>query len=79
MSELLWHPIPGRLQSVSVADRAHIWGVTLDLQLARFNTKTQQWQLVSVTTESATNHHHQPQHQHRYSTGSAHSANTFGS
>ncbi|KAF9327325.1 hypothetical protein BG006_009340 [Podila minutissima] len=47
MTELLWHPIPGRLQSVSVADKAHIWGVTLDLQLARFNTKTQQWQLVS--------------------------------
>ncbi|KAG0082789.1 hypothetical protein BGZ92_011392 [Podila epicladia] len=75
MSELLWHPIPGRLQSVSVADRAHIWGVTLDLQLARFNTKTQQWQLVSVTTEAATNH----LYQHRYSSGSAHSTNTFGS
>ncbi|KAG0321468.1 hypothetical protein BG000_003199 [Podila horticola] len=71
MPEQLWHPIPGRLQSVSVADKAHIWGVTLDLQLAKFNSTTQQWQLVSVTTEAA--------NQNRYSSSSSHSANTFGS
>ncbi|KAF9120429.1 hypothetical protein BGW39_011387 [Mortierella sp. 14UC] len=47
----IWHPIPGRLQSVSVADKDNIWGVTLDLQLCKFNSKQQQWQLVSVTTE----------------------------
>jgi len=54
MSELLWHPIPGRLQSVSVANKSSIWGVTLDLQLAKLNTSTRQWQLVSVTSEQAT-------------------------
>ncbi|KAF9104489.1 hypothetical protein BGX29_001803 [Mortierella sp. GBA35] len=48
----LWHPVPGRLQSVSVADKDHIWGVTLDFQLCKFNPQTKQWQLVSVTTES---------------------------
>lgn len=48
----IWHPLPGRLQSVSVADKNNIWGVTLDLQLCKFNSKTQQWQLVSVTSES---------------------------
>ncbi|KAF9092292.1 hypothetical protein BGX23_004430 [Mortierella sp. AD031] len=48
----LWRPVPGRLQSVSVADKDHIWGVTLDFQLCKFNPQTKQWQLVSVTTES---------------------------
>ncbi|KAF9581338.1 hypothetical protein BGW38_001688 [Lunasporangiospora selenospora] len=52
-STTIWHPIPGRLQSVSVTDKTNIWGVTLDLQLCRFNPTDQQWQLVSVTTESA--------------------------
>ncbi|KAF9181455.1 hypothetical protein BGZ51_005424 [Haplosporangium sp. Z 767] len=51
MASMLWHPVPGRMQSVSVADRKNIWGVTLDQQLCRFNTGTQQWQLVSVTSE----------------------------
>ncbi|KAF8925335.1 hypothetical protein BGZ58_000904 [Dissophora ornata] len=49
MASMLWHPIPGRLQSVSVTDKSDIWGVTLDLQLCKFNTLKQQWQLVSVT------------------------------
>ncbi|KFH66200.1 hypothetical protein MVEG_08300 [Podila verticillata NRRL 6337] len=71
MSELLWHPIPGRLQSVSVANKSSIWGVTLDLQLAKLNTSTRQWQLVSVTTEQAT--------RNRYSSSSSHSNNTLGS
>ncbi|KAF9407188.1 hypothetical protein BGZ94_002801, partial [Podila epigama] len=65
MAGMLWHPLPGRLQSVSVANKSNIWGVTLDLQLAKFNAKTQQWQLVSVTTEAA--------NQNRYSSTSSHS------
>ncbi|KAG0046368.1 hypothetical protein BGZ83_008454 [Gryganskiella cystojenkinii] len=48
----LWHPVPGRLQSVAVADKNTIWGVTLDQQLCKFSQTTQQWQLVSITTES---------------------------
>ncbi|KAG0265537.1 hypothetical protein BG011_004565 [Mortierella polycephala] len=51
MAAMLWHPVPGRMQSVSVADKKNIWGVTLDQQLGKFNTDTQRWQLVSVTSE----------------------------
>ncbi|KAF8985303.1 hypothetical protein BGZ46_005047 [Entomortierella lignicola] len=51
MTSVLWHSIPGRLQSVSVATKSNIWGVTLDLQLCKLNPETLQWQLVSVTSE----------------------------
>ncbi|KAG0198092.1 hypothetical protein BGX28_008424 [Mortierella sp. GBA30] len=51
-SSTLWHPVPGRLQSVSVADKDNIWGVTLDLQLCKFNSTAQQWRLVAVTSET---------------------------
>ncbi|KAF9922337.1 hypothetical protein FBU30_007578 [Linnemannia zychae] len=52
MSTAIWHPFPGRLQSVSVADKDNIWGVTLDLQLCKFDIETQRWQLVSVSSET---------------------------
>ncbi|KAF9914223.1 hypothetical protein BX616_008716, partial [Lobosporangium transversale] len=51
-SSMLWHHIPGRLHSVSVADKSNIWGVTLDYQLCRLDPNTQQWQFVAVTSES---------------------------
>ncbi|KAG9323405.1 hypothetical protein KVV02_002565 [Mortierella alpina] len=48
----LWHPVAGiRLQSVSVADRKNIWGVTLDLQVCKLNPETQKWILVAVNSE----------------------------
>ncbi|KAF9906527.1 hypothetical protein EC991_000534 [Linnemannia zychae] len=62
----IWHPVPGRLQSVSVADKDNIWGVTLDLQLCKFDLKLQQWQLVSVTSETI--------NQARFSSSSAQSS-----
>ncbi|KAI1317650.1 hypothetical protein EDD11_008078 [Mortierella claussenii] len=67
-SSMLWHSVPGRLQSVSVADKLHIWGVTLDLQLCRFDPQAQQWQLVAVTSESV--------NRSRFSSSSAHSASS---
>ncbi|GJJ73113.1 hypothetical protein EMPS_05471 [Entomortierella parvispora] len=51
-STTLWHAVPGRLQSVAVANKDSIWGVTLDQQLCKLNPETKQWQLVSITTES---------------------------
>jgi len=48
----LWHSVPGRLQSVAVANKSIIWGVTLDQQLCKLNPDTKKWQLVSITTES---------------------------
>ena len=67
----IWHPLPGRLQSVSVADKDNIWGVTLDLQLCKFNSKIQQWQLVSVTSH--------PINQARFSSSSAQSLQSTAS
>ncbi|CAO3569433.1 unnamed protein product [Mortierella alpina] len=65
----LWHSVAGiRLQSVSVADRKNIWGVTLDLQLCKLNPETQQWILVAVTSETV--------NRSRFSASSAHSALT---
>ncbi|KAF9115812.1 hypothetical protein BGX27_006243 [Mortierella sp. AM989] len=68
MTSMQWHPIPGRLQSVSVASKSNIWGVTLDLQLCKLNPKTLQWQLVCVTSE--------PVNRPRFSSGSTNSALT---
>ncbi|KAF9967542.1 hypothetical protein BGZ70_009155 [Mortierella alpina] len=69
MPSTLWHPVAGiRLQSVSVADRKNIWGVTLDLQLCKLNPETQQWILVAVTSETV--------NRSRFSASSAHSALT---
>ncbi|KAF9928585.1 hypothetical protein BGZ67_006879 [Mortierella alpina] len=65
----LWHPVAGiRLQSVSVADRKNIWGVTLDLQVCKLNPETQTWILVAVTSEIV--------NRSRFSASSAHSALT---
>ncbi|KAF9971504.1 hypothetical protein BGZ73_005548, partial [Actinomortierella ambigua] len=50
-----WHSVPGRLQSVSVAGRSQIWGITLDYQLCKFNPATRKWQLVSVLPEAVNN------------------------
>ncbi|KAF9576954.1 hypothetical protein EC968_000079 [Mortierella alpina] len=69
MPSTLWHPVAGiRLQSVSVADRENIWGVTLDLQLCKLNPETQKWILVAVTSETV--------NRSRFSASSAHSART---
>lgn len=53
----MWSHIPGKLQSASVADKTSIWGVTLDLQLCKFHVETQQWRLVSVTSEFSNRSH----------------------
>ncbi|KAF9344805.1 hypothetical protein BGX26_003899, partial [Mortierella sp. AD094] len=68
MTSMQWHPIPGRLQSISVASKSNIWGVTLDLQLCKLNPETLQWQLVSVTSEAV--------NRSRFSSSSANSAQT---
>ncbi|KAF9381618.1 hypothetical protein BGX21_002055 [Mortierella sp. AD011] len=71
MTSVQWHPIPGRLQSISVASKSKIWGVTLDLQLCKLNPETLQWQLVSVTSEAV--------NRSRFSSSSANSAQTTSS
>ncbi|KAG0238981.1 hypothetical protein BGW41_007997 [Actinomortierella wolfii] len=55
VTERPWHPVPGRLQAVSVANRSQIWGITLDYQLCKFNSTTRKWQLVSVLPEVVNN------------------------
>ncbi|KAF9998159.1 hypothetical protein BGZ79_008161 [Entomortierella chlamydospora] len=71
MTSVQWRPIPGRLQSISVASKSKIWGVTLDLQLCKLNPETLQWQLVSVTSEAV--------NRSRFSSSSTNSAQTTSS